>query len=203
MGKLMRILAAGIVGGLVMFIWGAVSHMVLQMGTGGMRGLPNEAALIAPMQAVLKERAIYYAPWNEAITTGKEMTEAEGKAYEERHRNGPVAFIVWQPVGGEMMPPSRLLNEYLSNAAAAMLAAIVLASGLNCYWSRVLACVLIGLAGWLSISVSEWNWWNFPWEYIRDEGVDQAIGWLLSGFAIAAIAPRCRKSAPSCGTAAP
>ena len=40
----MRILIAGVIGGLVMFMWGAVAHMMLPIGEMGMK-LPTEPEL--------------------------------------------------------------------------------------------------------------------------------------------------------------
>ena len=46
----MRVIIAGLLGGLVIFIWGAVSHMALPLGEMGMAQPANEDAVIAVMQ---------------------------------------------------------------------------------------------------------------------------------------------------------
>ncbi len=38
----MRVLLAGIAGGIAMFIWACCSHIVLPLGEAGVRMLPNE-----------------------------------------------------------------------------------------------------------------------------------------------------------------
>ncbi len=44
-------------------------------------------------------------------------------AWTQKHRNGPVGLLLYKPIGGEPMPPTLLLNEFLSNRATALIAA--------------------------------------------------------------------------------
>jgi len=37
-----KVLVGGVVGGIVLFVWGAVSHMVLPLGEVGIKEMPNE-----------------------------------------------------------------------------------------------------------------------------------------------------------------
>ena len=41
----MRILLAGILGGIVMFIWTSIAHMALPLGEVGINEIPNEPAM--------------------------------------------------------------------------------------------------------------------------------------------------------------
>ena len=41
----MRLLLAGIVGGIVVFIWGAITHVVLPLGEMGIQNLPMRRGL--------------------------------------------------------------------------------------------------------------------------------------------------------------
>lgn len=45
----MRILIAGIIGGLVMLMWGAVSHMMLPIGEMGIKVPTEQASTIAAL----------------------------------------------------------------------------------------------------------------------------------------------------------
>jgi hypothetical protein len=55
------------------------------------------------------------------------------------------------------------------------------------YGQRVLFVALLGLIAWLSINVSYWNWYGFPTAFVLGEGIDQVVGWLLAGLAMAKI----------------
>ena len=52
---------------------------------------------------------------------------------------------------------------------------------------RVLSVAALGLFAWLSISVSQWSWYGFPTAFVRAEAIDQVLGWLCGGVAIAVI----------------
>ena len=85
------------------------------------------------------------------------------------------------------MAVRQLLRELVSNIIAALFAALVISWLSVSFGRRVIAAVLIGLVGWLSIDVSLWNWYGFPTSYMLAQGVDQAVGWLLAGIGIAFI----------------
>src|SRR6266699_5919206 len=48
---IMKIVLAGAVGGIAMFIWTSIAHMFLPLGEAGLREIPNESAVLDAMQA--------------------------------------------------------------------------------------------------------------------------------------------------------
>src|SRR5438045_8704250 len=59
----MKILLAGILGGIVMFIWTSIAHMALPLGEAGISEIPNEQAVLAAMQSNIAEKAgLYFFP---------------------------------------------------------------------------------------------------------------------------------------------
>ena len=180
----MRIILAGIAGGIVLFMWGAFSHMVLPLGEAGIKSLPNEAAVMAAMKSNITEPGLYFYP---GMPGGHSANEAEQAAFEAKYKAGPHGILVYHPTGGEIMPPSMLLTELLSNILAAIAAAFVISVMVSTFLGRVIAAGVFGLVAWLSVDVSYWNWYGFPTDYIAAQMGDQVIGWLLAGLAIAAI----------------
>jgi hypothetical protein len=174
----MRIIIAAAVGGLVMFIWGAVSHMLLPLGEMGIRELPNEPAVRDALGLNVPEAGLYVFP-------GAGMTTDEAAALPP----GPTGFLAYRPDGTWEMSGATLGAEFAENVLAALLVAIVLSRTLGSVAARGGMAMLIGLAGWLSISASYWTWYGFPTEFTIGEGIGQAIGWLLTGLAIAAMVP--------------
>jgi hypothetical protein len=85
------------------------------------------------------------------------------------------------------MPPRRLLIQFGSGVAAALLAAILLAQTRNGFAGSVLFVTGLGLFAWLVISVPYWNWYEFPLEVTFAKAVESVVGWLLAGFVLAAI----------------
>jgi hypothetical protein len=47
----MRILFAGLIGGIVMFVWTSIAHMALPLGEAGINEIPNESAVPSAMQS--------------------------------------------------------------------------------------------------------------------------------------------------------
>jgi hypothetical protein len=176
-----RILVAGLLGGLVLFAWGAISHMALPIGKVGLGGLPNEAAVLPGLKAI-PEPGLFFFPWEE-----------DPKRLEERARVGPFGFIVVDPDGRELMTPGQLIVEFLSNFAAALLAALLLAlaaPSLAGYGMRVWFTGLLGLIPCLSILASEWNWYPFPTDYFLAQCVIEIVGWILVGLVLGAVVKR-------------
>jgi hypothetical protein len=50
----MRILLAGVLGGIVMFIWTSIAHMAL--GEAGINEIPNESAVLSAMQSSIGDK---------------------------------------------------------------------------------------------------------------------------------------------------
>jgi hypothetical protein len=170
-----RIAIAAIVGGLIVFVWSAISHMLLPLGEMGVSTLPNEAAVLETLKTSIPESGLYIFP-----------TPTDPSA---ANPAGPAGIMVFHPNGGMDMSPKRLGNELLSNVLAAAIAAIVASLMAAAYGRRVLAIALLGLFGWLSLVVSYWIWYGFPALYILGEGINEMVGWFLAGLAIAKIVP--------------
>src|SRR4029077_19909660 len=52
-----RIILAGILGGIAMFIWTSIAHMVLPLGEAGIGAIPNEQAVLSALQAGLGDKS--------------------------------------------------------------------------------------------------------------------------------------------------
>ena len=181
---MMRILIAGIVGGIVMFVWGAFSHMMLGVGEAGVQSLPNEEAMVACMKQNIPNAGLYFAP---GIDMSRTMSEAEQAAWAAKYEAGPNVFLVYRPVGIHPMGFHQLGFEFLSNFLAALVGAFMLTWTVPSFWKRVGLATLIGLAAWLSINVSYWDWYRFPANFVASELLEQIVGWGLSGAAMAMI----------------
>ncbi|TCV93153.1 hypothetical protein EC912_10512 [Luteibacter rhizovicinus] len=179
----MRILIAGLIGGVVMFIWGAFAHMALPIGELSMRAPASEGQVIDALRAGLpQQEGIYVLPWFDM----KRHDDASVKAYAERSAANPYAFIVYQPQGRDS---TNMVRELPTQWISDTLAAILVAAGM--LWCtpvrrrRVLLAVAFGVFSWLSISVPYWNWYRFPLAFTFGSLLEQGFGWLLAGAAMA------------------
>jgi hypothetical protein len=186
-----KVISAGALGGMAMFIWGAVSHMLLPLGEMGIQNLPNPNLFIPAMTMEIKERGFYRFPPMDP----KDKSEAAMKAWEEKAKKGPLGVLIFDPAG--MKPMWQLLvGEFLSNVLAALLLAAVL-SGLNAGKATgFLVGAGMGLFGWLCISASYWNWDRFPTVFTMSEMLQQLVGGALTGLAIGWVLSRRQTEKP-------
>lgn len=179
----MRTIIAAVVGGLLMFVWGAVAHMVLPFSEKALKPVPNEAVVIEAIRGNVTENGVYVIPHLNYM----EASEADQKAYSDKIANGPSGFLVLRTRHDvDMMP--ELPIEGLSNFLAALVAALAVGGlALRSYGARVGTIFAFGVVAWLSISVSQWTWYGFSTDFLISDLVDQWGGWLLAGLGMAAI----------------
>jgi hypothetical protein len=177
-----RILLAGILAGVVVFVFSAINHMVLPTGHMGLKTLPAEEPVLAALRAGIREPGLYIFP---GIDMSRNPTEEETKAWTEKYVQGPTGLLVYSPGGEQPMMPRQLSSELLTNILAGCIAAWVVSLTAAPFGRRVLLVTLLGVFAWLSITVSYGIWYRFPHAYVLGEAFDQIGGWLLGGFAIA------------------
>ena len=188
-----KLLLPAILGGLVVFIWSAIAHMVLPIGGMGLKTIPNnEDAVLSAMKSNIQQPGLYFMP---GFDMSRKPTEAEMSAVQAKYESGPTAFLVYHPTGVKMMSWGQLIREGIFNILAALIAAFIISTTTATLITRGIMIMLMGLFAWLSISASYWNWYRFPGTFIIGEGLDQVIGWLLGGLVIAWLLQRSEKRA--------
>jgi hypothetical protein len=180
----MRIFVAGLIGGIVFFIWGALSHMVLHFGDMGFKyGTPYQGSLSA-LKKDLGNGGIAYLP---SVPQDKMTDQAAVDALAAESAGQGYAFVVYAPEGnpaGTNMGPV-LGKQFVTDVASALIAAFVLSLGAFGFRRRVWISVLLGTFAWLVVSVPYWNWYLFPLDYTVGLLAKFVVGWALAGAAIA------------------
>jgi hypothetical protein len=179
-----RVIIGGIVAGVVVFVWGAVSHMALPIGTMGIRVISNEETVVEPVKKAIKEPGFYIFPGKDMH---RELTESEQKEWMDKYQKGPTGILIVHPEGGEAMSPRQLGTEVATNILCSLLAAFLLSHVRATYPRRVLFVTLLGIFGFITVSVPYWNWYGFPLDFTAAEAIDQVVGWFLAGLVLAAI----------------
>ena len=187
-----RIIIAAIVGGLIVFCWSFVSHMMTPIGEMGMHHdkLPGETSLRSAMTEHLPESGLYFIPGKDPLLEGDPARQWEEAM--ERMESGPVVLMAVRKDGSSGMA-KELVFEGLANISCALVAALILWCIPCAFVCRVLVVVALGLFSWMSIDVSHVIWYGFPVEYAAGQLIDHLVGWLLAGLVIAAIVKPCAK----------
>jgi hypothetical protein len=182
----LRILIAALVGGVVLFVWGAVAHMALNLGSGAFAALPAEAALASDLRQQGPAPGMYYFPW---VDPGAD--EATQQAWIERWKQGPSGILVLAPQGEDPMSPQTLVIELASDVLAALLLALLLsASRCGSLPSRLWFGATAGLLGGVMIDVSYWNWYRFSSGFAAGSMIEQTVGGALCALAMAPLLRR-------------
>jgi len=180
----MRILIAALIGGIVMFIWGAVAHMALGLGNPGIHPPAHEDLVLSSLHEGLgNEPGVYLLPWLGPEAMGD---DAAVKAYGAKASTSPYAWVVYLPQGRDMtrMGP-QLATQWVSDTLAALVLAILMSvPGLK-LGRRLGLAGAAAVFAWLSTMVPYWNWYRFPTSFTAAALIEQLIGWLLAGVAMA------------------
>jgi hypothetical protein len=183
-----RVLLAGILGGIVLFLWGFIAHEVLPLGTVGLNDLPNEDAVLNITRANISAPGIYVFPGPGLHSTAsQEQKQALMKQALQKAATGPQGMIIYRPIGAQSFS-LQLMTEAGANILQALLAAFLLAQvGLRRFSSRVGFVFVIGLLTAVTTNISYWNWYSFPTNYTISYVSYLILGYLFVGVVAAAI----------------
>jgi hypothetical protein len=180
----MRVLVAGLIGGILMFLWGVVAHMALGLGNVGLKQPASESVVLSTLHEGLGDHAgVYILP---SLDPKKMGDAAEVIAYQQQAIRSPYAWVVYMPQGDDMtrMGP-QIGRQWASDTLSALALAFVMGlAGLGFRRRLALAAVAVAFA-WLSTMVPYWNWYRFPLDFTWAALIEQLIGWLIAGAAMA------------------
>jgi hypothetical protein len=180
----MRTLVAGILGGIAMFIWSSIAHMVLPLGEAGIREIPNDSNVLAAMQSSLGEKAsLYHFP---GLGVGENATREQKKEamkhVHERVAANPSGLLMYYPPGRTFSLGKLFGTEFVTELLEAILAVFLLAqTRIDNFGGRVCFVFVVGILAAIATNVSYWNWYGFPTVYTASYILIQVIGFLCVG----------------------
>jgi len=186
-----RIVLGGIIGGIVLFMWGAIAWMALPLYSAQFKVLPNEDVVRAALREGVTEPGLFAVPGFDYSKQRQQSDhEAQLNAWSQKHREGPLAVVIARPQGEEPMAAVVFLRGFALQVLVAVIAAWLLSragASLTSYGTRVQFVTVLGFLASLVIDGAYWNWFYFPTSYTVTALADHTIGWLLAGLAMAAI----------------
>jgi hypothetical protein len=193
----MRILLAGILGGIAMFIWTSIAHMALPLGEAGINEIPNESTVLNAMQTGVGEKAgLYIFP---GLGVGKNATREEKneamKQMQQRIAANPSGILMYHPPGRQFAFGKSLAIEFSTEVLQAILVIWLLArTRIESFAGRVGFVFIAGILAAITTNVSYWNWYGFPGVYTAGYMLIEIVGFALVGV-IAALVLRKRSPA--------
>ncbi|HRD26804.1 MAG TPA: hypothetical protein PLO65_00730 [Caulobacter sp.] len=192
-----RILLAGLLGGVAMFIWTSLAHTVLPLGQMGIQEIPDDAPVIATLQGALGDRdGLYIFPGSG--NGAKSENAASRETMEARTAKEASGLLVYHPPGRDTaMGPyigKELTLEIFQALILAWLIATSTASGLG---GRTLAAAAVGLVVAFATNGSNRIWYGFPTDFTYAAILIQVVGYTVAGAVIAVILGMKRRTAAS------
>ncbi|HEY3429522.1 MAG TPA: hypothetical protein VGK39_02525 [Cyclobacteriaceae bacterium] len=177
-----QLVLATVVGCLVMFTWGGLSHLVIFEGTG-FKPLPHEDHLMKTMKENISEPGLYLFPGIDF----KNATVEQRTSWENKFKTGPAGMLVYRPVGGNPFSPGKLVVQFISNFISVLIVTLVASLLYTTYWGRVGIISLLGILTCSSVSTIYWNWYEYPTSFFMAQVLDMLIGFFLAGLVICRI----------------
>ena len=184
----MKVLLAGIFGGIVMFIWTSIAHMALPLGEAGLGEIPNESAVLSAMQSNIGDQTglyIFPGPGVGKNATRQEKNEAM-KHMGEKIATNPSGILMYHPPGRPLILGKLLGIEFGTELLEAILVVFLLAqTRIASFAGRVGFVLVAGILAAIATNVSYWNWYGFPCVYTASYMFIQIVGFFLVGIVAA------------------
>jgi hypothetical protein len=181
----LRVVLAGVLSGIVLFLWLTVAHMATPLGYAGIGQLSSEKAVTDTLKANIPDAGFYFFPgMGVPFDAPRAQRQAAMPAYLNKYAAGPVGILVYRPVGGAMMTAGQLTAELLNNILQGLALAMILALlASHTIASGAYVGFAAGICAATATNVSYWNWYGFPANFTAAAIVTELIGYVLMGMA--------------------
>lgn len=185
----MRILLAGILGGIAMFIWSFIAHDLLPLGETGIRQFQDEGPMLDALKTNLGDAGgLYHFPGHRAgpNATRQEKQDAMKQAM-EKATSGPSGILLYHP--SRQFSFGKLLGvEFVTEVIEAILAVFLLAQTIiGSFLGRVGFVTATGILAAITTNVPYWNWYGFPGDYTLSYMFMEIIGFICVGIVAALV----------------
>ncbi len=172
-----KIIIASILGGLTMFLWGAISWTVLPWHKMTMHSFSNEDAVVSTIKSGNAASGAYTIPG---------MSDPE--THMAKAKVGPVAMVFYSAEGDDMMNPMFFIKGILLDIIVMVIAVSMLSKiswSLATYGNRVRFMVMIGLIIALIARVGDILFMHAPVDFNLIFAADEVVTWTLAGLVVA------------------
>ena len=185
-----RFILAAVLGGLAMFAWSLLAHLVLPRAYAGIGEIPNEQAVLGAMHSAIGvQHGMYIFPGFGLgpNPTRSAMNEAM-KTYDHKLAVNPSGLLIYHPPGAKSMEASQLVTEFLTELLESLIVVILLLhTWLRGYLARVAFVALAGFMAGITTNIPYWNWYGFPGSYTVAYMTTEIVGYVVAGLVVAAI----------------
>ncbi len=182
-----RLILASVLSGVVLMGWGFYFWAFSPFGDAMFNRTPNEIAVAEYLKETLKETGNYVIPYpdKEAMNFNN---EALMKAFQERHKIGPIVQIIFQREGLDPTSPLAYIIGFAHFVLSSLIAGILLAIARpGNFMGRWIFVSLLGIFAAVTIDGATLIWFHHPLKMVLVQMGFDVAGWILAGFVLAAL----------------
>jgi hypothetical protein len=173
--QMKKIFIGALVGTIIFFGWQTAMWM------GGFHNdftsyTPNQDQIINHLNENLDQDGLYFIPavdpslpdYNEAQE--KLMTEAVGK---------PWAIVIYHKAMQGMSAKGMLTGVFYTFVSCWITCMVLFFGGFGSFSTRFLTSMGFATFALVQGALSDMNWWDFPWNFVKTQVIDLGLGWAL------------------------
>jgi hypothetical protein len=180
-----KIMKCGLIGGFILFVWGAVSWTVLPWQKSQVKSFSDESNVRSAIRNNIDGSGIYMLPsFNHCQGKPDEIASAK-----ERMREGPFATITVMANGKNPSMVGGAVWSLIVKVIAACLVTWLLLHSAHPheYNKSVKFITMIGIVIAIAATLPYAIWFGFPGSFAITSMLEIVIGWFLASLAIARI----------------
>ena len=183
----MRVIIAGLLGGLAMCAWATVAHLS-PLATIGIHTMPNDAVVVAALKLNLgKTGGVYIYPTPPA--SGPMAPSAGAPTTQD------AGMLSYDPAAPTGLAPRQLGVEFALEMIESLLMAAIAALAAVGFARRWTIAILVGAIAGMATNLSSWNWWGFGLDYTLANAFIELMKFVVAGLVIALLLGRRGKTA--------
>lgn len=182
-----------VLGGLVVFLWGVVSWMILPWHQMTMKKFDNESRVADVIQDNTSMSGVYMLPNCFAQDKGmsKEDMEKSKTKIKEMMERGPVVYAIIKKEGMSPNMAGNFITALIVNIVAAFFVTwLLMMTKAMAYMKQVYFVAVVALTAGLMIYLPDWVWMGMPLGCVVVHLLDLIIAWFLAGLVIAKMAKK-------------
>lgn len=171
---MLRFLSATFLAAVAVFLWGAVTLLLIPGQDAVVLSVADEAAVLSTLREQAPAGGVYSVPI----------------AHAEYTATTPFAMVAYRPQGMGIRQGTVMLVSFTMSWLAAMVAAALMPGARErSYAARVLGVVGLAVFATVVVHVSNWLWMGYSTTFTARAAFDLSIGWLWAGLILARLAP--------------
>lgn len=181
-----------VAGGIVVFVWGIVSWMVLPWHKMSMMKFQDEKRVADVIQDNTSKSGVYALPncFADRSMSKEDMEKAKMKSREMMMKGPVVHAIVMKEGWGDNMTGRFVMSLIVNIITALFVTWLLMMTKALSYMKQVCFIVMVALTAGFMIHLPHWVWMGLPFGCAVMHIIDLLIGWFFAGLVIAKLAKK-------------